>query len=489
MPTMEVFGQYELQRLIRDGEIRTFLARELRSGRVLLVHQMAPHCTMFEKVKHLAPADLGLLVSAGELNGLRYIVTHDIPMLHDFERFVRERTPAGPSVPASPVKLADTSSQQDDFARLFGDKPEPEPAFPARAAQLEEPGEFTQMFQTSGAKSGTTYRSTKSDTTVESDPGEFTRFLRVPGPPNQSAEPTKIFRLQPTPPTTSRPAPNVESGEATKLFETPVIPAATPQSSVPKEPPQVAEPGEFTKMFRAPSPAQPEAVPLSAAPPPVRSSEPGEFTRIFRGPTASPSTPERPMDQRPAPATGPGEFTQMFQTPSVPERSGSANPESGSLEPGGFTNFFSPGLIPSPLPEYPKPVQELARRSERDPSEFTKMFGRPSDNIPGNQAGPEPPVASQDPGSGGGATGIFARPALRQPEIAPVQSSAKGDYTRMFEAPAPSPAQEQPQQPPTPIAQQPAATSSARSYLPLILILSILGVVGIILILYFALRK
>lgn len=485
MQPMEVFGQYELQRLIRDGEIRTFSARELRSGRVLLVHQMAPHSTMFEKVKHLAPADLGLVVSAGELNGLRYIVTHDIPMLHDFERFVRERTPAGPGVPASPVKPADTSGQPDDFARLFGDKREPQPASPPRAPQPEEPGEFTQMSQTLGDKSGTTYRSTKSEATAESDPGEFTRFLRVPGSPNQSAELTKIFRLQPTAPTTSRPTPNIESGEATKLFETPVTPAATPQSSVAKEPPQVAEPGEFTRMFRAPSPAQPAAAPVSAVPPQVKPSEPGEFTRIFRGPTASPPPPGLPMAQQPAPSTGPGEFTQMFQAPSAPGPSESAKPPSSSSEPGGFTNFFSPGLVSSHVPEYPKLVQEPPRRSERDPSEFTKMFGRPSDS----QLGAGAPIPSQDPVGSAGATGIFARPAPRQPENAPVQSSAKGDYTRMFEAPAPSPAQEQPQQPPAPIAQQPAATSSARSYLPLILILAILGVAGTVLILYFALRK
>jgi hypothetical protein len=113
-------------------------------------------------------------------------------------------------------------------------------------------------------------------------------------------------------------------GEFTRLFSAPSKPAAEPVEPItPAEPgSQTRKPGAFTRAFMALSDtnAPPDSPPAETVPPPPASSKPGEFTRFFQSPMPQAPVqqdPVQPVPTLPAQSSRPafqqaGEFTRMF---------------------------------------------------------------------------------------------------------------------------------------------------------------------------------
>jgi hypothetical protein len=304
---MIVGGKYELAGVVEENaEFRTFTAREIPSGRTVLVHQI------LEPRSGSHPRSLRDLVERyGPVNdtcsdgGVDYAVTASQPRSSADDRFTRVgawHVPASLSGPPAP--------------------PEPPPP-PAEA-----PGEFTQMFRP-----------------VASDTHERPAAVPEPPPPPEASPPpepgefTRMFQA-PAPSATSSPAPGPspaasQPGGFTQMFQ---APASSPPPA-PLPPASPAQQGEFTRYFqsslgsgsfeekgsRAPTPTP-------AAPPPRAAPPPGEYTRLFQmpAPSAAPASPGRgathvfvaPSIASPQPPVnvqeGPSEFTRMIQASPQP---------------------------------------------------------------------------------------------------------------------------------------------------------------------------
>ncbi len=305
-------------------------------------------------------------------------------------------------------------------------------------------------------------------------------------------------------PPASSPAP--APGEFTRLFEAPTFPAAQLPVVTPVVPPPAAPPATF----------QPPPVQAPTAPPPVSqpaSAQPGEFTRLFARPEAPPAPPPlvQPVQSpQPVPSSQPpGEFTRVFQagslqalgaqglgpqapaTPTVPV----PKPAPPKTEPGEFTQFFqSPGQPKAPAP----PASIPGKPADHDFTKFLQSplatptpstanddyFSKPEVKAPAGQGAGEftqifgrpggPPEAPQSRE----ATGVFSKPPAAQLGQGP------SEFTRILgpqsvpAAPEPAPA------PPKPVAAKPAPAAQ-KNLLPLILILAVLAVLALVLVFLF----
>ncbi len=347
---MSFYLKYTLDRLIADGETKTFRAKENATGRIVFLHLFNPEgkallatlATQVAKNPLIAP-----LIELGEFAGSPFAVTEPIEPFTSLRSWLIGKGATPP--PAQPDAFEQLFGQpmysdqppskpapqvSDEFTRMFGAPPPPSTAKPA------EPGEFTRLF---GDKPGK----------VEQKPqtGEFTRLFQ------SGAEP------KPTAPLARAPEPD----EFEKSFgnaplpvrkENPLPPGANPNFDA------TLPTGKFAQFFgsgpsgeainieeeqaRAARRAVPESRPFQA---------PGEFTRVFgpqagRTPGAAPPVPP-PTSIGPAPG---GSASGLFAVPAGPPpvpRTSADKPK--TLSPGEYTRLtavpkLDPNRGPDPLP-------------------------------------------------------------------------------------------------------------------------------------------
>jgi hypothetical protein len=383
---MDLDKKYELGTVVaNDSESKTFQAKELATGRAVLVHILFGGASqpgretllsmLLKRAVDPSAERRAAILEISDHKGMAYVATQVL------EGFTNLRTwLEGGAAAATPAAAA--PPQKDEFAKLFGLRPAPaEPAVaPARPApQPARPAEPAPV-----------------------PPPPRTTASRPPQPPPEVGTFTQLYVA-----TVGEPMERKASGKAPTAVPPP---APAPAGST-------SEAGEFTRLFQAPAasnslPPEPAAAPdWGTAPKPPASGQGGEFTQLFH---ASPEAPSAMPESPPSPGAGssaPGQFTSLFQTP-----------ESG--EPGSsFAAAPPPPSEPSftaPLPPPPK----------RPPGEFTRLYGEGQEHgSPLFQApAPPPPLQPQ------GATGVFSQPAAR-PQPAPA-STGPGEYTRLFGAPA-----------------------------------------------------
>jgi hypothetical protein len=275
-----------------------------------------------------------------------------------------------------------------------------------------------------------------SDPAPADAPGEFTRLFRAPssGPAGERGE---------EPPATEGPA---AGGRA---------PGADDQQAADTEPePGAREPGEFTRAFRAPrssstpaesptpsgsatpgepskpaepsapigpgTPDQPAAAEPARPPKPTApsASEPGEFTRMFRAPEASPAAgadQEERAPTRPSPAADPPRPAPEPPpaTPSAPPEprwsfDAADRPAGGADIQDGYADRLRTSGPTSPAPDPPTPP---APEPDTGPGAYTRMIStqRPPPTAPADPAppadGPARSGGTSDPSGGPGAAG------------------------------------------------------------------------------------
>ena len=294
---MSFYRKYELERLIADGEAKTFRAVESATGRTVFLHLFNPggQALLSALKAKLAGPDgkpVPPLIEIGEFAGSPYAVTEDCEAFPGLREWVN-RLPEAVLAPG-PAPLAS-------------------PGVPD-----EEPGEFTRLFAPQAAKDDEGQESRLKASCGQDWPpsgtapvGEFTRaFGPAPKPPNPP----------PVPPRREAES-AADTGEFTKLFGSGLsgeaIDIAGEQAKAARTGGNESRPfqraGEFTRIFGpemdGEAPASPPAAPLSlntsasgvfsspdAPAPPEPKSDPGEYTRIFG---------EKPEAQKPAEAGKP----------------------------------------------------------------------------------------------------------------------------------------------------------------------------------------
>jgi hypothetical protein len=418
---MALAEQFDLLELIQRDTAETWLAVEKSSRRRLLLHRFREDTGLRKRLLSMGPADLIMLVAAEQEQDGYVVVTHDLAPLRQFSQWVKERS----DIAAQKVSESKPSAPFDpDRTQLT-----PRPGGPKAASGFEA------MFEPPASGPATS--------------------------PFADA-PDRITASVPTP----KEATGTEPGEFTRLFQTPVAgPAKTStvsgNPSVP-QPERRAEPGEFTRMFQAfPMSGESTTAPKVDAPEKKDAGgDPGEFTRLFSAPLKPQVGLSETATGRSNPVKkieGPGEFTKMFETPfaSRPE------PERPSVQP------------PMPAPSIP---------SKPQPSEFTKIFGRLSQE-------PERDAAFD----GGRATGVFSRPQVSASASNPApQVTGPSEYTVFMQASEPAPAAPAPAPEPASAkeeAKAPGTAVNTKNAVVLTIILAVLVMAAVALLLYFFAKR
>ncbi len=464
---MGFLGKYELLEVISDEDARTFNARQVSSGRPVLVHQLAGGPNRANQIDLLkmvlrylrsaSPLSLGQVLDMGEEEGTTYLVTEVLPEFRTLRRWleseVKKQEP--PST---------TSSELERLAEYVNAKPSTSASVPARS---EGPRRLS---------ASVLFKAPASESPPAPAQADREIGIRDSGLGVRSEGPSVGPNLETRIPNPAFPAAREAAGEFTKLFQAPAAEEASVQGAGQSAelPPSSQEPGEFTRLFRSPlaggpavnSPSEPTIEQPQAA----TRREPGEFTRLFQSPVAgSPSAANsiEPDIAQPPPTSsqGPGDFTLLFRSPAQ-----------GDSFPASELKKSSLNLLSSSQPPVSAP---------RQPSEYTRMFGSPvssGENLQDFGMEPVPGV------SGGSATGVFASPASPEP---PLQLPSELKPNSLLSQGPSLPASEPgatiaiPQK--TSAQVQPAA-STRSSYLPLIIVLSVIFFGALGLILYFALK-
>jgi hypothetical protein len=363
---MSFYTRYELERLLADGEAKTFRAIESATGRIVFLHLFSPRgqgLLAELKAKLVGPGGKPAppLVEIGEFAGSQYAVTEGREPFSGLREWLDRQPeaalPPGPALPRrapEPVRPPAASQppallddEPGEFTKLFArSEPAVQPAEPVRPPAASKPpallddasGEFHRQSQPSRPGETTPARAAAEEA------GDFTRAFG-PAPPESSGGAKPPVRLAPTPPS---PPPVPQRREV----ESPSAPAEW----VP------ADTGEFTKLFG--SGLSGEAIDIAgeqarAARSAADESRPfrkaGEFTRIF----------------------GPGMGGEALAGP-APSASNSLNTASGLF--GSSDDAAKPAQDALNAPRQPE--------QKSDPGEYTRIFGEKPE-------APKPPEAAK----------------------------------------------------------------------------------------------
>jgi hypothetical protein len=413
--TAEQFRQkYHLLDRVTDGTVHTYHAQF--GGTMVMVHFLhgPPEelAAIDRALEGLDEARREKLLERADVDGSVTLVTRfilDFTTLHDWLKLPR------------PTHHGDGGDAGPPAARPRLGVPQP----PA-ATSSGSPGEFTLLFGGPGGAGADAATAPRVETSGDSMAGTEPPLVAPPDAGPVEAAPVDAARAEP--------------GEFTRLFK-----AATPADTAPLQPEQPAAPEAPARPEPA-LPPTPRAGSASPEQPAARGvpEPPGEFTRMFgAAPAAAQEQPPAPADPSNAPA-GPA------------PAAGNAPPAPPPVPPA------PPAAEDASWPVQPAPVREPPRSTA--PGQYTRVFGTPAQPPGGDTAtrsdtaatpGPWPvdgpaPSAGAGPGSGDylerltgspAATGRPMPPPMAPPPMNPVPSAhpSPGEFTRVVSA-APAPA-------------------------------------------------
>ena len=495
---MDFQGRYQILEMLRDGEARTFKARQTSSGRIVLLHQLWVERTpanqpdlaslVFGFLRRATAEEMKSLIDMGEEESRVFVVTEDLPGCQDLRRWLQSAPGTPQTVGKASVPKSAPSGDSSATAATRG------LVSHVRQEDLASRG-ATQLFTTPEVVTDQTL-------SASSEKPASTPTIRpeLPVQPRTVASPDKLAGhsgglseaevLRAAEPPVAPPPPSSEMGEHgefTRMFlsspgASKVHPAAQTSADSRKAglPPQTAPeppkgPAGFEVVFesrkqqpRGPAPPAVEKPLPPPSPAPGREKgAPGDFTRVFYGRDESkaiPPSPEPAADRtrlpslapdQPSQSEGAGEFTRLFQAQHVKDKS----PAAPSVEAAQSRPFAQPVQ-----PTTQKGSGDFMRRSAAVESEgageFTRLFHagpqptRPAGPpIPTSSPRPPMPMSSsssqQGPGEltqliqgyqpqkSGPTPPVLERPEPVVPPPPPTADKAKpGEFTRIFQRPS-----------------------------------------------------
>lgn len=397
---MSFYKRYELLRLIREGDAKSFTGRVIQTGEPILLHMVEGiGAASMRELAERARSSPGYpaIVECGDFAGSFYIVTEVIEPFGDLRQWLemrasRENADPWPESAPPPAAPPEPRAKAPDPVKAQASKPAP---------PKPKPGEFTAIF---GA---------------EAPPATN----RQPA----SSEFSALFGAQEHPPADAPPPPQPaagQPGEFTQLFGGSAAPEnrefSSPlgTSAPPASPPSPRDIGEFAKVFNPPPKPEPPPPPKKAEDPGLdawpefgraagKPIDSGEFTRFFGSSIPAESINVEAEQARHAqlgneagakPFQKASEFTRQFgpapgetQKPILPPR-----PLQTSLtDPLASKIFKSEDLLGNPATP---PVSPPKSGSAIKPSEYTRMIsGDDAANIRAQVAGPPSGIRAPRP--------------------------------------------------------------------------------------------
>ena len=421
---MSFYKKYELERLIADGEVKTFRAKESSTGRIVFLHLFNPGSQALLadlKGKLLGPGGKPMppLLEFGEFAGNPYAVTDSSEAFSGLREWVSQQPDAiRTSLPEAPRPAPAPAPRL-----VVAPAASPLPALPP-----EEPGEFTRLFGSVAAQ--------------PKPPAPAPSQAPVPSPhllDDASREFGQMFPSSQPTPAAERPLPQEELGDFTRAFGPPQLKAAgiakppvrEQAPYVPLAPPAPPEPRRAPESPKAPEPSR---APDDWAPP----ADTGAFTKLF-GSGLSGEAIDIASEQAKAARTG-GNDSRPFQ------------------KAGEFTRMFGPDLVGGDVPVAPPAVAPLSLNTAA-----SGIFGRSLDPPPVPRSGAELPVTP----------GAAAEPGQQ------------GEYTRVFGEQTSTVPSQRPPEPKKPLAVVPIAAQPVRRRMPAIVV-GVIATVLVLLVLILA---
>ncbi|MBZ5604682.1 MAG: hypothetical protein LAO79_20480 [Acidobacteriia bacterium] len=314
---MSFYQRYDLERLLADGEAKTFRAKENASGRPVFLHMFNPSgesilAAMKAKLTGPQGKPVWPLIELGDFAGSPYAVTEPIEPFTSLREWVASANPmaAVAEKPKAGSTTAQFTSLFDDAEPLRVEKKSAE-LFPAAPPPVTapEPGEFTRMFYAGAPRS----EPAPAALPKAAEPDEFERLFGSPSAPPSAPAPKPISPIP------------AETGEFTRRFG--LGPSGEPidieeeqaraARIAPPENRPFQAPGEFTRMF---GPQRTPAPPPPSPPAPTHNTAIGTASQLFGddAPTVRTAVPRT--------QSGPGEYTRMFAAPRNPADAAAEKP-------------------------------------------------------------------------------------------------------------------------------------------------------------------
>jgi hypothetical protein len=473
---MQTLPNYELLEVLTEEEPCTFRARQVSSGRTVLLHRLSggPSYpdqvglirTVVRYLRRASTTSRRLVLDMVEYDGAMYLVTEVLPGFLTLKQWLASELKGQEESPAGSLQVTASSSFPVSEGGA-GESPM-QPPETKQHSSSEEPGEFTRMFQGPGAASPPLYPGDVTQPGSEKVPSPESEKSTEIVPPSGSDRSKPVGTEVPTA-ASGEVAASPDEGEFTRIFHYSTVDRS---SRVPIEVPEASldkgtaspEPGEFTRLFQAPVVDKP-GPPPAEVPDSISGVGRSEFTAIFKSPTDA----ERPSapDIQPSAPKEVGDFTRIFGSPGFSAPSSERLPTSRPAEPATpaqvADNETASGPQRSTVAVPPQPVAQPGPEIPSiTPPEVGKKPPLPAPKAPSIS----PPKVPDKPS-------LPARPA--QPPI---------QHAPPVIAPTPAPKVPQPKlpQPELPTSDEPP------SFLPWILILGGLVLLGLLLIVYVFVR-
>src|SRR5579885_1437288 len=153
---MSLFDGLKLVELVKDGEIRTYLANDPQHSRNVLVHWMpasgsAEVHSLLELLDHLPAAARSLVLESGVRHDRMYVITENPTKFPGLQEWLTEAAQQKSAEATDPLHRpgqwqAQPASQQPAPTLEIPQPPAPAPPPTAAQPSVPEPGEFTRMF-------------------------------------------------------------------------------------------------------------------------------------------------------------------------------------------------------------------------------------------------------------------------------------------------------------------------------------------------------
>lgn len=318
---MSFYQRYELARLVREGEVKSFSGTQIETGLPVLLHMLdgkvaAELRPVIERLRITSGrADI---LETGDFAGSYYVVTTFIQPFEGLSAWLAKLgdSPALPDLPPPPIerpqqtkppsKPVPPAPQAGDFTRMF-DKPAEAP----RQPPSPPPGDFTKMFDLD------------AEPIDNSGIGEFAKVFDAPPKPEPQPKPKASDQWEAWPEFALKPkSPSDGPGDFTRFFGSSISgedvnveaeQAHHAQLNEPSDARPFQKASDFTRMF---GPATGDIKPIVPPQLPANPDQP-VASRLFNSGIMRPTRPSAEPTKSAPSSTEPGEYTRMIRTPAV----------------------------------------------------------------------------------------------------------------------------------------------------------------------------
>ncbi|MGH9452654.1 MAG: hypothetical protein ACRD2O_01630 [Terriglobia bacterium] len=362
---MTLSEKYELLDLLYEGETKTYRARQIPSGRQVLVHlrtlgggpSQGSHGDtlgmLWKYLKATLPEGRSKVLDMGEYENGVYVATEVVTGFQSLDQWLQSQTAPldDATVIVRAPGTAPPGSASPESTRTIAVKPAP----PAQSGQL---GETAVLPASLGGAGQTPLPEHTVTQTIQQPSNPNMATTQIPPALTEALTQARdAWLAQKRPETASASSRAEPPGESTMIFQSPQgLPTAHRPIETPKpSAPAATESGESTMLLDASllaAAAAQQAKPSAAIQSSVGSTGSGEFTRLFQTPGLGNPVEPAPEFGRaehepafPAPGSSSGEFTRIFQAPSPRQDIAFATPSSeAATAPGEFTRVFGSAM-------------------------------------------------------------------------------------------------------------------------------------------------